>query len=119
MTFRNLDVNNDWTFGQGLSNYVDKNLEIALNLQTRLYSFLNDCFFDLQAGIDWFNLIGYNQEDNLLSAIRGVIVDTPDVTAINNIDIVHSSDRNIQISYDINTTYTSNLQNVIQGAINV
>lgn len=52
MIVRALDINGDWTFGQGKGNYLTNQAAIAQNVQTRLLSFLGDCFFDPTAGIN-------------------------------------------------------------------
>ena len=40
MTFRNLTAENDWIWGTGKNSYVTENQEIALNIKTRVLSFL-------------------------------------------------------------------------------
>ena len=50
---RRLDKNHDWTFGQGFSNYASESEAIAQNVQTRLWSFTNDWFLDLEHGLPW------------------------------------------------------------------
>lgn len=106
MSFRNLDVNHDWTWGNSKNNYVIENQEIALNLKTRILSFLGDCFFATDEGIDWWNLLDYRYQDRLENSVSEVVKNTPGVTAINSIDVLIGSDRNIRIAYDINTIYT-------------
>lgn len=117
MTFRALDINHDWEYGAGRANYVSENDEIALNLKTRLLSFWQNCFFDLETGIDWFNLLEYNQLDNIQDAIRATIIETEGVTGINDIQVVQQSGRKLNVTYDINTTYTTNYTDEIQGLI--
>ncbi len=58
MTIRNLTGDGDWTFGQGRQNYLTGQDAIALNIATRLRSFLNDTFWAMDFGIDWWNLLG-------------------------------------------------------------
>lgn len=106
MTFRNLQ-NGDWTFGAGRNNYVSGNQEIALNIKTRVLSFLGNCFFATNEGIDWFNLLDYRYQDRLENAVQEVVVKTYGVTAINSIDILTMSDRTIRIAYDVQTIYSS------------
>ncbi len=105
MTFRNLDANHDWVYN-GKSAYVDGNQEIALNIETRLLSFLGDCFFATDAGIDWFNLLDYRYQDRLENSVQDVIIKTPGVTGINSIDVVLGANRQIRITYDIQTIYS-------------
>jgi hypothetical protein len=110
MKFRNLNINGDWTFGNGLQNYVIDNTAILLNLKTRLYSFLGDCFFDRTSGIDWFNLLSLKSNDNPLGLeIKRIINSTEGVTAVNYFEITFNSDiRQYSIYYNINTIFTSN-----------
>lgn len=107
MSIRNLDKNHDWTFGSSKSNYVTQNQEIALNLKTRILSFLGDCFFAVNEGIDWFNLLDYRYQDRLENSLQEVIIQTPGVIGINSIDIITNANRRITISYDIQTIYSS------------
>ena len=41
MSVRKIDKNGDWTFGQGLGNYIKNDDEISQNVITRLKSFTN------------------------------------------------------------------------------
>lgn len=104
--FRNLDGNNDWTFGNNLNSYVNEQQEIALNLRTRIMSFLGDCFFATDEGIDWWNLLDYRYQDRLENAVQDVIKNTPGVTAINSVDVLVGANRKIKIQYDIQTIYS-------------
>ena len=113
MSFRNLDENHDWTFGCGTSNYVTQNQEIGLNIKTRVLSFLGDCFFAPNEGIDWWHLMEYNKREEAENAIMNTIITTPGVTKINKIDSILNAKRELIISYDIDTIYTTNLQDEI------
>lgn len=57
---RRVDKNHDWTFGQGFSNYASESEAIAQNVQTRLWSFANDWFLDLEHGLPWLEQMGRN-----------------------------------------------------------
>ena len=113
MSFRNLDENHDWTFGCGKSNYVIQNQEVGLNIKTRVLSFLGDCFFAPNEGIDWWHLMEYNKREEAENAVMNTITTTPDVTQINKIDSILNSKRELIINYDIDTIYTTNLQDEI------
>lgn len=104
--FRNLDTNGDWQFGNGIGSYVIDEQEIAINLETRIMSFLGDCFFATDEGIDWWNLLDYRYQDRLESAVQEVVKNTPGVTAINSVDVLVGADRKIKIQYDIQTIYS-------------
>lgn len=110
---RNLDINHDWTFGSSKSNYLSGNEEIALNLKTRTLSFLGDCFFAVDKGIDWFNLLDYRYQEKLELSVSEVIKNTPGVTAINSIDILMGQNRRIAIQYDIQTQFSKSYINQI------
>ena len=104
--FRNLDANDDWTFGNNLGSYVTEQKEIIINLKTRILSFLGDCFFATDEGIDWWNLLDYRYRDRLENAVSEVVKNTPGVTAINSIDVLVGANRKIRIAYDIQTIYS-------------
>lgn len=113
MTFRNLTASHDWTFGSGKSNYVSGNQEIALNIKTRVLSFLGNCFFATDEGIDWFNLLDYRYQDRLENEVQQVVIQTPGVTGINSIDIITTADRQIRIAYDVQTIYSSSYEDEV------
>lgn len=90
----------DWTFGKGQNDYKTGLAAVRQNIQTRLSSFLGDCFFDTIAGIDWFNFLGSKQPVALELAIRATIINTENVTAI--LSVSSSLDpvtRNLNVVY--------------------
>lgn len=107
MIVRSLDTNNDWTFGQSKSDYKSANLAIAQNIQTRLSSFLGDCFFDTGAGIAWFSFLGSKNQTGLNLTVSSVIANTALVTGVNQVSInLDHVTRIITISYRVTTTYS-------------
>lgn len=98
--------NKDWTFGKGQQNYKLDEDAIAQNVQTRIMSFLGDCFFDTTAGIDWWNLLGRGTEQELLRSIQLVILGTEGVVGINSVDF-YNQDRKLNVTYDIQTIFSS------------
>lgn len=83
MIFRNLDSNGDWTFGNGIGNYLIDDAAIGLNIKTRILSWLKDCFFDLNAGIDWANRLGSKNQRTLLEIdLRRIVLQSYGVTGI-------------------------------------
>lgn len=114
MIIRNLDENHDWVFGSGKSNYLSGNDAIALNIQTRLLSWLNDCFFDMGAGIDWLNLLGSLGQKNMLDVnIRRVIQQSYGVTGLVTFNSTLSAQRVFNANYTINTIFSQGYQNTL------
>lgn len=66
MRVRRLDQNHDWTFGQGYSNYATQSEAIAQCVKTRLWSFINDWFLDLEHGLPYLEITGRNTDLNRL-----------------------------------------------------
>lgn len=110
---RALDSNHDWTFGAGKSNYLANNAAVAQNINTRLNSFLGNCFFDLGAGIDWFNLLGSSNQTALNLSISSIILNTPQVTGILQLSINLSSKREFSVAYQVQTVYSTVTNNFI------
>ena len=108
---RSLDANHDWNFGSGKQSYLLNNEAVAQNVNTRLYSFLNDCFFDKEAGIDWVRLLGTKDtEDEIILSCKAVILGTDEVVKVNSISASVNSSRQIILEYNITTNYSSSFQ---------
>lgn len=106
MIFRNLDSNGDWLFGQGRQNFLSGNPAIGLNIRTRILSWVGDCFFDLQAGIDWTNRMSLKNQKNLLDLdLRRIILQSFGVTGLVSFDTV-LADRIFTANYAVNTIFT-------------
>lgn len=83
MIVRALDKDGDWTFGQGKSNYLVNIDALAQIIQTRLKSYLANCFFDLGAGIAWDQRLSQKgTEDLLKSDTYSIIINTDGVLGI-------------------------------------
>lgn len=107
MRVRAVDINNDWTFGRGFQDYKSSDRAIAQNVKTRVQSFYRDCFFDMEAGIDWFNLLGYGTQEFLYMSIQETVINTEGVTGINSVNIDYDREnRTFTIKYDIQTIYS-------------
>ncbi|WP_299074728.1 hypothetical protein [uncultured Paraglaciecola sp.] len=117
MIFRNLDSDGDWTFGIGKGNYVADNTAIGLNIKTRILSWVNDCFFDLDAGIDWINRLGRKDTRAILEAdLRRIILQSEGVTGIVSFDSTLTG-RNFTANYSVNTIYSKEYQDSITQRI--
>jgi hypothetical protein len=117
MIFRNLDSSGDWTFGHGRQDYLTADAAIAMNIRTRLRSFLNDCFWAMQFGIDWWNLLGGKNPTAQMGIIlqcRTMLANSYGVIRINNVDATTDvRTRRLTVSYDVDTIYTRNLRNAV------
>lgn len=103
MRVRRLDHNHDWTFGQGLANYADKSEAIAQCVKTRLWSFTNDWFLDLEHGLPWLEKMGrtVNLSDWELR-IKKQVLQTKGVVSITEYDANFEPNRRkmtIELSY--------------------
>lgn len=105
MKVRSVDALNDWEFGKGKSNYKSGLSACAQNIKTRLQSFLGDCFFATNEGLDWFRFMGGKDTIELKLAVAAVILKTPDVISIEEVSTKTDNNRNITITYSVNTTY--------------
>lgn len=109
MIVRAIDSDNDWQFGKGKNDYKQNLNAVAQNIKTRLQSFLNDCFFDTTAGIDWFNLLGGKNQIALNLAINATILNTLNVTGLNQISVTLDANRVFRVQYNVQTSYSLSL----------
>lgn len=116
MKFRALDAAGDWSFGAGLQSYLTEEDAVAADIGTALKIFLGECFFALDAGVDWWNLIGARAraEQNIVLQCRQVISSRTGVTKINRVDaFLDRSTRRVSVAYNIDTVFTRNLNGEI------
>lgn len=111
MSIRALDTNGDWTFGNGLLDYKVQQKEIEQDLTTKILSWKNDCFFDLDAGVDWTNYLGnYQTENEIKKSIVNIVNKTTGVVSLNSYEAFLNENRNLRILLNITTIYsTTNL----------
>lgn len=107
MIVRELDENSDWTYGKGKNNYLKDKKALGQTLGTRLKSFLGDCFFALQDGIDWYNLLSTpGSELQLRLSISATILNTVGVTGLQEIGFsIDERTRAATITYRVATIY--------------
>lgn len=103
MIVRSLTGTGDWTFGSGRNNYKSGNSAVAQSIQTRIMSFLGDCFFATEEGIDWFNLLGGKNQSSLNLAIAKTIRNTPEVTRITQLSVTLNAERVFRVEYNAYT----------------
>jgi hypothetical protein len=104
----------EWVFGTGKQSYVTGIDRVLQDLETSIKEWREDCFFNKGKGIDWKNIIGSkNQNEVLELAIRDVAVQIKGITAINEIIIYLDSNRLALLSIEINTVYGKEIQYTI------
>ena len=114
MIIRAFSQTNDVQFGQGKQNYLNGQNAISENIETNLYCFLIDCFFDIQKGIDWLRFFSVpTSKQEITLSVRGIVILCYGVTSINKLD-VSVVNRKISITMNINTIYTNNFQYNLQ-----
>lgn len=117
MKIRALDSTGDWQFGQGLASYNTGQNAIVEDIQTRLYSFLNDVFWAMAFGVDWWNLLSSKNpaaQNGIILQTRNMILGAPGgyssfgVTGINSMEAYENvQTRNLILQYNIRTIYTT------------
>jgi hypothetical protein len=86
MRTRRIDRNNDWMFGAGRQSYAAKSDAVRQKVLTRLQSFRNDWFLDLDAGIDWLPMMESRDGDGITSAVRTTVLQTKGVARLTAIE---------------------------------
>ena len=117
MKFRSIDSNGDWNFGNGTQAYAADLQALMLNLRTRILSWVDDCFFDTQNGLDWKNLLEYGQQKYLQNAIKSLAAKTAGVLRVYDIVVSVSASRVATVTFSVDTIYGSNVQNAINMAL--
>lgn len=117
VAFRQLNDDGDMQFGKGKNNYARDNAAVRLNIKTRIQSWLGDCFFAVDEGVDWWNRLGSkNQEQLLQEDLRTIILQTDEVTEILDLSI-NVSDRKFTASYTVNTTFSQGFTDLIERVL--
>lgn len=107
MKIRNLTSNGDFTFGKGLQSYLTAQAAISLDIKTYLKLWTGNCFFSLQAGINYRQYMDKNQKANLLGALQAAILSRDGVTGINQLSaVLDPITRHLTVKYDVQTVYT-------------
>lgn len=86
------------------------------NIETRLQSFLGDCFFATNQGIDWFHLLGGKNRVAITNAISTTIVNTEGVSGLIELSVELDNNRNLTVQYQATTVYSTN---TILGSVTV
>lgn len=106
---RNLDKNHDWLFGHGVQDYVKEEKEIELDIVTNILCWKNNCFYDLDRGIDWYSMIRSRNKQPIYQ-LTSLILNVNGVVQINNINYNLTEDRKINININLDTIYKQNVK---------
>ena len=118
MIIRKIDANGDWRFGKGLADYATEEAAIEENVQTRVLSWLYDCFFDLEEGIDWRSRLDVGDKTDLEAEVRKTILQSFGVVGVNSVIVTYvSTTRLYRIEYSIDTIYSQSFQSVIEQTV--
>lgn len=83
MLFRYLDSNWDWNFGKGIGCYSGDTQAIAFDVKSKILSWVNDCFFAMEDGIDWQNILGSKDKKKQLDMdIKQTIIEEDGITEL-------------------------------------
>lgn len=110
MIIRALDANGDWEFGQGINSYKTDQEAIIQNINTKISEWVGDCFFNNNAGIDWNNRLGKNQQDQLNQDLKSLILKCYGVLEFISISSVLNTNRECIINYSIKTIFSPSAQ---------
>lgn len=111
MRVSGLDEDGDWRFGRGLAVYISRSDAVRQNVVTRLRSFRTDFFLDVDANIDWIDLLGRKgTREEILRAVERVTLSTDGVTTITQLDIeVKTSTRKATIMLTLGTIFDESI----------
>lgn len=118
MIFRAITGDNDWTFGRGIGSYFTANDAIVADVKTALQFFLNDCFFAMDTGIDWWGLLSAKNpvaRNNIILKCRETIAQREGVVRINSVTALFDPyTRKLRVEYNIDTIYTRSVASQVQ-----
>jgi hypothetical protein len=126
---RSINAVGDWNFGQGLGSYNMGLKAIEEDVLTRQLSFKNDAFWNLQFGVDWWNLLGSKNpaaENGILTQTREMLIGAPGgvpafgIVTINSVGVSEDPiSRGISVSYSANTIYSQTISGVATPTLGV
>lgn len=118
MKFRGIDGDGDWEFGSGRGSYFTAEAAINANIRTRLLVWLGECFFALQDGVDWKNLLGGKRpeaQQGIILQCRTIIVASFGVVKLNTLNAVFDPrSRKLNVTYTISTIFSRNVAQSVQ-----
>lgn len=118
MIIRRVDSTNDWNFGKGISDYAVETEAIMQNIKSRVLSWVGDCFFAPDEGVDWKSRLDIGQQDLLVQEIKAIILQSFGVVRITEFASTFiGQTRAINITYTIDTIFGQTIQSTISQTI--
>lgn len=107
MRIRAIDENRDWTFGKGRESYAVDEKCVTQNARTKLLEFTNDCFFNMEAGVDWITLMRQkNRQNQIALSCRAILLKAQGINRVNSVDIVLERIHTLFIFFKIQTIFS-------------
>lgn len=110
MRVRALDKNWDFQFGKSKQDYVSGSLATAYDVKQKILCWYNDCFFDMQAGIDYKNLLGSKGgKDKIDNSIKKILLVQPDIVEITHFES-SVTNRKYSLTARLKTVYNETIE---------
>jgi hypothetical protein len=98
----------DWTFGQGMSNFLTGDAAVAEAIQVALQIFRGEVFWYTNYGVDWNNILGAVGAQRVMNILvvqaREVILGVQGVVSVNNLYAeVDPITRQVTLQYTVTT----------------
>jgi len=117
MRVSGLDSNDDWVFGKGKASYKVQSKAVLQSIRTRLKSFTDDWFLNIEDGIDWITLMGSKgNEERINREIEKTILQTEGVVAIINFNTI-LTDRDLSIKIKFIDVYSEIIDELLEIAL--
>jgi hypothetical protein len=114
MSVSGLSTTGDWRFGQGRAVYLKRSDEIRQNVITRLRSFADDWFADIDAGLPWLDMLGAkNNEARILREVESTVLRTSGVQAIERLELVGVTMRDAEIRLTVRDIFGAQLTDTV------
>lgn len=115
MRVSGLTSDGDWQFGKGRANYLRRSEAIRQNVSTRIKSFTNDWFLDINEGVPWFDLLGNKEsEKRILREIETRVLGTEGVRLIERLRLTNLTQRDATIELTIIDIFDERYDETVQ-----
>ena len=106
---RTLTSGHDFTYGNNLSGYLQQDAAAIQQVSCRILQVLTECFWDQNAGINWFGWLQSFDPQGLALALSTVILNTQNVLKVNSTDFDLSVERVFTVNWSVDTVFSQNV----------